>query len=53
LAENPFPPGSRKLAGVEGYRVRQGDYRILYEVDQNQITVLVIKVGHRKEVYRR
>ena len=52
LASNPRPPGVVKLAGQEGYRVRQGDYRILYEVDDANRTVTIAKVRHRREVYR-
>lgn len=52
LRENPRPPGVEKLAGSERYRVRQGDYRILYTVDDATVVVEVVKVGHRKDVYR-
>ena len=52
LSENPRPLGSQKLAGDERYRVRQGDYRILYTVMDALVLVEVVKVGHRKEVYR-
>ncbi|MCI0402869.1 MAG: type II toxin-antitoxin system RelE/ParE family toxin [Acidobacteria bacterium] len=52
LLENPRPSGCKKLIGQEGYRVRQGDYRILYEVDDSQRTVTVVKVRHRRDVYR-
>ena len=54
LAENPRPPGMEKLSGTaDKYRVRQGDYRIVYELDKKAGTVLIVKVGHRKDVYRR
>jgi mRNA interferase RelE/StbE len=53
LAENPRPPGCEKLTGQERYRVRQGIYRIIYEINDGTLTVLVVKVGHRKEVYRK
>ncbi len=52
LAEDPRPPGAEKLAGLELYRVRQGNYRIVYSVEDRMLTVWVIKVGHRREVYR-
>ena len=53
LAANPFPPGYEKLKGQgDLYRVRQGDYRILYSVFENQLLVLIVKIGHRREVYR-
>jgi len=52
LADNPRPPAGEKLSGQERYRIRQGDYRILYEVDDSQQVVTVVKIGHRREVYR-
>ncbi len=52
LASNPRPLGSEKLSGQERYRVRQGDYRIIYEIDDDVLVVVVVKVGHRREVYR-
>jgi mRNA interferase RelE/StbE len=53
LASEPRPAGSEKLAGVEGhYRIRQGQFRIVYAVDDASRTVEVVKVGHRREVYR-
>lgn len=53
LAENPRPPGCEKLSAREGsYRVRQGDWRILYAIEEDRLVVLVVKVGHRREVYR-
>ena len=53
LARNPRPPGSQKLAGdEERYRVRQGAYRIVYSVDDETRVVEVVKIGHRREVYR-
>ena len=53
LQTNPRPPGAKKLSGADGYRVRSGDYRILYTIDDASKRVLVYRVGHRKEVYRR
>lgn len=52
LRVEPRPPGSLKLSGKEYYRLRQGNYRILYEIQDTVLVVLVIKVGHRREVYR-
>ena len=52
LAENPRPKGCEKLTRQERYRLRQGSYRIVYAVDDDQRTVLIVKVGHRKDVYR-
>lgn len=54
LGENPRPHGARKIEGEEtAYRVRVGDYRIVYEVQDRALTVVVMNVGHRREVYRR
>jgi mRNA interferase RelE/StbE len=53
LAENPRPPKATKLVDQRNrWRVRTGDYRILYEIDDGVLTVLVIRVAHRREVYR-
>ena len=52
LAENPRPHGSKKLSGEEKYRLRQGDYRILYTIDDQIITVTVVKIGNRRDVYK-
>jgi len=52
LAEEPRPVGCEKLSGQERYRVRQGDYRIIYEILDDVLIVTVVKVGHRREVYR-
>ncbi len=52
LAEDPRPQGHEKLTGRERYRIRQGRYRILYSIQDRELTVWVVKVGHRKEVYR-
>ncbi len=53
LKDNPRPIGCEKLTGQELYRVRQGKYRIVYSIKDNELTVWVIKVGHRSSVYRR
>ncbi|MBI3775003.1 MAG: type II toxin-antitoxin system RelE/ParE family toxin [Gammaproteobacteria bacterium] len=53
LTENPFPSGVRKLVGTDNiYRVRTGDYRLVYRVEGELLIVEVIRVGHRKDVYR-
>ena len=52
LAGQPRPPNGEKLPGEEKYRLRQGDYRILYAVDDAAKDVTVVKIGHRREVYR-
>ena len=52
LEENPRPRGVKRLSGREEYRLRVGDYRILYLIDDKRSTVTVIAVGHRREVYR-
>ena len=52
LVKNPRPPGCRKLSGQEKYRLRQGRYRIIYSIQDIELTVWVVKVGHRKDVYR-
>lgn len=52
LSEDPRPPGHEKLTGQERYRVRQGLYRIVYSIQDKELTIWVVKVGHRKDVYR-
>ncbi len=52
LAENPRPPGCKKLSGSERYRIRQGDFRIVYSVEDDELVVYVVKIGDRKSVYR-
>lgn len=52
LAEDPRPTGCEKLSGQERYRVRQGVYRILYEIRDHELIVVVVKVGHRRDVYK-
>lgn len=51
IAEDPRSPGSEKLSGMEKYRIRQGQYRIVYSIQDDELTVWVVKVGHRKDVY--
>ena len=54
LAQNPRPVGVEKLQGQENrYRVRVGEYRVLYEIEDRVLLVLVIRIGHRRDVYRR
>jgi len=52
LAADPRPVGCEKLSGQEKYRVRQGNYRIIYSIQDTELTIWVVKVGHRREVYR-
>ena len=53
LTENPIPPKAKKLSGREGYRIRVGDFRIIYEIQKSVLIVLVIDIGHRREIYRK
>jgi mRNA interferase RelE/StbE len=53
LTDDPRGKGCEKLSGQERYRVRQGNYRILYQVKDREIVVVVVKVGHRKDIYRK
>lgn len=52
LAEEPRPIGSQKLTGFELFRVRQGAFRIVYSISDNELIICAIKIGHRKDVYR-
>ena len=52
LKDDPRPPGCEKLTGQDRYRLRQGQFRILYVVDDDGQIVTVVKIGHRREVYR-
>lgn len=52
LIEDPRPPGAEKLSGEEKYRLRQGRYRIIYTINDAEVCVVVVKIGHRREVYR-
>lgn len=52
LAQEPRPSGCRKLTGREGWRLRIGDYRILYDIDDNALTVTIVHIGHRRDIYR-
>ena len=52
LVSNPKPHGCKKLKGVEGlYRIRVGDYRVIYEIRSGQLVILVVRVAHRKDAY--
>jgi mRNA interferase RelE/StbE len=53
LAGNPCPPASQKISGEEKYRLRQGDYRVLYSIQDASAAVTIVKIGHRRDVYRR
>jgi mRNA interferase RelE/StbE len=52
LAEDPRPPGCEKLTGRERYRLRQGRYRVVYSIQDDELTVWIVKISHRKDVYR-
>jgi mRNA interferase RelE/StbE len=53
LAQEPHPPHSKKLSGEDSlWRVRVGDYRIVYQIREKELRILVIKLGHRREIYR-
>lgn len=52
LANNPYAQGSQKLGGGKGYRIRIGNYRVIYAMDKKIKTVIIVKIGHRREVYR-
>ena len=53
LAENPFPDGAKKLVDRPGWRMRIGDYRVIYEIKESELIILVLHIGHRKDIYRR
>jgi len=52
LTENPYPPNCSKLKGRDAWRIRTGNYRIIYSVVSNDLLILIVKVGHRKDVYQ-
>lgn len=52
LSDNPRPAGCEKLTGQERYRLRQGKYRIVYSIQDDKLTIWVVQVGHRKDIYR-
>jgi len=51
LSENPRPPGCKKLKGRSGWRIRVGNYRVIYDIFDNQLIVDIITLGHRKDIY--
>ncbi|MDP4186726.1 MAG: type II toxin-antitoxin system RelE/ParE family toxin [Bacteroidota bacterium] len=51
LANDPRPPGCKKLKGHQGYRIREGNYRVIYEINDKILTVTVIDAGDRKDIY--
>ena len=53
LVENPRPIKSKKLVGRNGLRIRIGNYRVIYEINKNEITILVLHIGHRKNIYKK
>jgi mRNA interferase RelE/StbE len=53
LAEDPFPAGVRKFQGeADHWRIRVGDYRVIYRVETRRVVIVIVKIGHRREVYR-
>ena len=52
LSKNPRPKGCEKLAAQNSYRIRQGSYRIIYTIEDDRLIIIVIKIGHRRDVYR-
>ncbi|MCF6314069.1 MAG: type II toxin-antitoxin system RelE/ParE family toxin [Verrucomicrobiales bacterium] len=52
LAEDPRPASSKQLSSQQRYRVRQGNYRILYSIEDDRLTITVVKIGHRGDVYQ-
>ena len=52
LAENPRPNGSKKLVGRNGWRIREGDYRVIYDVDDGDRQVTILDIGHRRNIYQ-
>ncbi len=53
LAVNPFPPASKKLLNTNFYRIRSGNYRIIYSVSRQKITVFILRIGDRKDIYKK
>jgi mRNA interferase RelE/StbE len=53
LESNPLPPVAKKLVGRDSYRLRVSDYRIVYSIHENILTVKIISIGHRREIYKR
>ena len=53
LSENPRPPGVKKLTGRNAWRIRIGSYRIIYEIQDDTLVILIVHIGHRKDIYRK
>lgn len=53
LSSDPRPPGAEKLSGEDKYRIRHGNYRIVYLIEDDKLIVIVVKVGHRRDVYKK
>ena len=53
LTDNPRPAGCKKLTGREAWRIRVSDYRIIYEIRDKELVILVVDIGHRREIYKR
>ena len=53
LSGDPRPPGCEKLSGDEKYRIRQGNYRIVYAIEDDILIVFVVKIGHRRDIYKK
>lgn len=53
LSSDPRPPQAKKLSGEEKYRIRQGDYRILYQIQEEIVMIVIVKIGHRRDVYKK
>ena len=52
LADDPRPPGCKKLTSEEKYRIRSGKYRILYLIEDDILVIYIVKIGHRRDIYR-
>lgn len=52
LADIPFPSGCKKLKGKEAWRIRIGNYRVIYEIENHELLIFVIEIGHRQEIYK-
>jgi mRNA interferase RelE/StbE len=52
LSQNPHPAGSKKLSGRDAWRIRVGNYRIIYEIHDDRLIILIVVIGHRKDIYR-
>jgi len=53
LAHDPRPQGCEKISGQERFRIRQGNYRIIYSIQDDELTIWIVKIGHRREIYRK